>query len=138
MFALYATRVKTDEFLCNIQTKRDYKDSSIFCFTETWLDATIPGSAVQPPGLTIYRSNRSRDETGKNRGRGVCILVNDRWATDVKILSKTCSVDRNSHNCLSAFLPAQGVFQHNSDCRVYTPQANTEAAVIQLSDCHAG
>ena len=41
---------------------------------------------------------------------------------------------RNSHNCLSAFLLAQGVFQHNSDGRVYTPQANTDAAVIQLSD----
>ena len=86
-------RNKTDEFLCNLQIKRDYKDCSIFCFTETCLDATIPDSAVQPPGLTIYRSDRSRDETGKARGGGVCILVNDRWATDVKILSKTCSVD---------------------------------------------
>ena len=35
---------------------------------------------------------------------------------------------------MCVFLPAQGVFQHNSDCRVYTPQANTDAAVIQLSD----
>ncbi|KAK2173828.1 hypothetical protein NP493_848g03082 [Ridgeia piscesae] len=86
-------RKKTSEFLCNLQTKRDYKDCSIFCFTETWLDATIPDSTVQPPGLTTYRSDRSRDETGKARGGGVCILVNDRWATDVKILSKTCSVD---------------------------------------------
>ena len=28
-------RNKTDEFLCNLQTKRDYKDCSIFCFIET-------------------------------------------------------------------------------------------------------
>ena len=28
-------RNKTDEFLCNLQTKRDYKYCSIFCFTET-------------------------------------------------------------------------------------------------------
>ena len=61
-------RNKTDEFLCNLQTNRDYKHCSIFCFTETWLDATISDSAVQPPGLTIYRSDRSRDETGKTRG----------------------------------------------------------------------
>ena len=86
-------RNKADEFLCNQQTKRDYKDCFIFCFTDTWLDATIPDSAVQPPGLTIYRSDRSRDENRKARGGGVCILVNDRWATDVKMLSKTCSVD---------------------------------------------
>ena len=38
---------KTDEFLCNLQTKRDYKVCCIFCFTDTWLDATIPDSAVQ-------------------------------------------------------------------------------------------
>ena len=63
-------RNKTGECLCNLQTKRDYKDCSIFCFTETWLDATIPDSAVQPPGLNIYRSDRSRDETGKARGGG--------------------------------------------------------------------
>ena len=44
---------------------------------------------------------------------------------------------RNSPNCLSAFLLAQGVFQHNSDCRVYTPQGNADAAVIQLSDMQA-
>jgi len=60
------------------------------CFTETWLDATIPDSAVQPPGVTIYRSDRSHDETGKARGWGVYILLNDRWATDVKIMSKMC------------------------------------------------
>ena len=81
-------RNKTDEFLCNLQTKRDYKDSSLFSVTETWFDATIPDSIVQPLGLTIYKSDWSHNETGKARGGGVCILVNDR-ATDVKILSKT-------------------------------------------------
>ena len=99
-------RNKTDEFLCNIQTKRD---CSIFCFTETWLDATIRDSAVQPPGLTIYRSDRSRNETGKARRGGVCILVNGRWANDVKILSKTCSVDIETLTivCRPFYLPRE-------------------------------
>ena len=102
-------RNKTDEFLCNLQTNRDYKHCSIFCFTETWLDATIPDSAVQPPGLTIYRSDRSRDETGKTRGGVVCFLINDRWATDVKILSKTCSVDIETLTivCRPFYLPRE-------------------------------
>ena len=102
-------RNKTDEFLCNLQTNRDYKHCSIFCFTVTWLDATIPDSAVQPPGLTIYRSDRSRDETGKTRGGGVCFLINDRWATDVKILSKTCSVDIETLTivCRPFYLPRE-------------------------------
>ena len=102
-------RNKTDEFLCNLQTKRDYKDCCIFCFSETWLDATIPDSAVQRPGLTIYRRDRSRDETGKAWGGGVCILVNGRWATDVKILSKTCSVDIENFTivCRPFYLPRE-------------------------------
>ena len=71
MLALYAK--KTDEFLSNIQTKRDYRRCSIICFRETWLDATIPDAA--PPGLTIYRSDRSRAESGKARVGHVCFLV---------------------------------------------------------------
>ena len=44
--------------LCNVQTKRDLKDCSVFCFTETWLDPTIQESAVQRvPGLFIYSSD---------------------------------------------------------------------------------
>ena len=128
-------RNKTDEFLCNLQTNRDYKHCSIFCFTETWLDATIPNSAMQPPGLTIYRSDRSRDETGKTRGGGVCFLINDRWATDVKILSKTCSVDIETLTivCRPFYLPRE--FSSIILTAVYIPpQANTDAAVIQLSD----
>ena len=58
-------RNKTDEFLCNLQTKRGYKDCSIFCFTETWLDATIPDSALQPAGLTIYRRDRLATRLGR-------------------------------------------------------------------------
>ena len=81
-------RNKTDEFLCNLQTKRYYKDCSIVCFTEAWLDATIPDSAVQTPC------------------RGVCILVNDRWATDVKVLSKTCSFDMDTLTIVCRRFPA--------------------------------
>ena len=42
-------RSKTDEFLCQLRTKRDCKDYSIFCFIKITLYfafATIPDSAV--------------------------------------------------------------------------------------------
>ena len=48
----------------------------------------------------------------------------------VPLMSRFCQ--QNSHNYVSAFLLAQGVFKHNSDCRVYTP--NTGAAVIKMCD----
>ena len=31
---------KVDELTCNIQTRRDYRECSVFCFTETWLALT--------------------------------------------------------------------------------------------------
>ena len=64
----------------------------------------------------------------------VCTLVNDRWATDVKILSKTCSIDIETTTivCRPFYLPRE--FSSIILTAVYTPQANTDAAVIQLSD----
>ena len=76
--------------------------------------------------LTQSLHYRLRNAYGpaKARGGGVCILVNVRWATDVKIVSKNCSADiENFHNYLSAFLHAQGVFKYNYDCRVKLTQA---------------
>jgi len=93
------------------------------------------GFSCAAPGLTIYRSDRSRNETGKARGRGVCILVNDRWATDVKILSKTCSVDIETLTivCWPFYLPRD--FSNILLTAVYiSPEAYTDAAVIQLSE----
>ena len=98
---------KTDEFLCNLQTNRHYKDDSVFSFTETWLEATIPDSVVQPPGLTIYRSDHSCDETGKASGRGVCILV--KWSLGYRCQDSVRNMlcwHRNFHNYMSAFLLA--------------------------------
>ena len=44
---------KADELFFLIQSNRDFKDCCVFCFTETWLDPSIPDSAVQPPGYTL-------------------------------------------------------------------------------------
>ena len=68
------------------------------------------------------------------RGGGVCILVNDRWAPDVKILSKTCFADIYSLTiiCRPFYFPSEfsSIFLTVVDI---TPQTNTGAAVIQLT-----
>ena len=57
-------RNKIDELFCTIHNRKDYRDCSVFCFTETWLDSTIPDSAVTPSGFTLFRSDRNFTEVG--------------------------------------------------------------------------
>ena len=74
---------KTDELMYLIKTKREYSETSVFCFTETWVDPSIPDSAVRPPtGYTLHRADRCPDLSGKVRGGGVAFLINERWCTD--------------------------------------------------------
>ena len=125
---------KIDELTCNIQTKRDYRDCSVYCFSETWLNADIPDSAVQPPGFSLYRHDRSTD-SGKHRGGGVCFLVNTRWCTDVKVLSSACTPDVEflTIQCRPFYLPREmscltliAVYIH--------PAANVPTALRLLAD----
>ena len=41
---------KTDELFHLYSFKREFKDSSILCFTETWFDPLTPDAAVTPNG----------------------------------------------------------------------------------------
>ena len=81
---------KADERFFLIQSNRDFKDCS-FCFMETWLDPSIPDSAVQPPGYTLFRADRLPDLSNKSRGGGISFLVNQRWCSDAEVLSTSCS-----------------------------------------------
>ena len=65
---------KGDELFFLVQSNGDFKDCSVFCFTETWLDPAIRDPAVQPPGYTLFRADRSSDLSNKSR-RGECVCV---------------------------------------------------------------
>ena len=102
-------------------------------FSETWFNENVPDTAVQPPGFSVYRSDRVSDVTRKTRGGGVCILVNDRWATDVKVLSKTCSANLEALiiSCRPFYLPRE--FSCVISVAVYIPpDGNAGAAIAQL------
>lgn len=57
-----------------IQKVGDYKRSSLFCFTETWLREDIN---ITLDGYTIIRADRNKETTGKKVGGGLCMLVNN-------------------------------------------------------------
>ncbi|XP_034446040.1 uncharacterized protein LOC117764401 isoform X2 [Hippoglossus hippoglossus] len=72
--------------------QRDIKFCNVMVFTETWLDPSIPDSAIVPEGVSIHRQDRTTN-SGKSKGGGVCCMGNNVWCSDVEIISSGCSPD---------------------------------------------
>ncbi len=83
-----------DELELLMRRNRDFSSSPVLCFTETWLNESIPDCSVQLNGFSLYRADRQRNLSGgKTRGGGVCLYINNAWSTDVTVVSKHCSPD---------------------------------------------
>ncbi|KAI3364955.1 hypothetical protein L3Q82_001119 [Scortum barcoo] len=73
---------KLDELRSRMAFQRDIKNCNVLVFTETWLDPSIPDSAIVPEGLYIHRQDRTIN-SGKSKGGGVCFMVvNNKWCSD--------------------------------------------------------
>ncbi|KAI3352418.1 hypothetical protein L3Q82_005377 [Scortum barcoo] len=85
---------KLDELRSRMAFQRDIKNCNVLVFTETtWLDPSIPDSAIVTEGLSIHRQDRTIN-SGKSKGGGVCfVMVNNKWCSDVEIISTGCSPD---------------------------------------------
>ena len=118
---------KMDELSCRINNQRDFRDCCVFSFTETWLTSLHPDSAMQPPGFTIFRHDRESETTGKFQGGGVCFLVNDKWCTDVKVVSSACSPDLEyiTIKCRPFYLPREFTSVTLTTGYIH-PRANTD------------
>eukprot|EP00745_Piridium_sociabile_P039523 TRINITY_DN74063_c0_g1_i7.p1 TRINITY_DN74063_c0_g1~~TRINITY_DN74063_c0_g1_i7.p1 ORF type:complete len:205 (-),score=14.26 TRINITY_DN74063_c0_g1_i7:424-1038(-) len=86
-----SVRNKTDELFYLLGFKREFKDASVVCLTETWLEPSIPDSAIPPPGYSLLKADRSRELSGEERDGGVCFMINQRWCSDTKLVSQSCS-----------------------------------------------
>ncbi|KAI3355795.1 hypothetical protein L3Q82_004356 [Scortum barcoo] len=83
---------KLDELRSRMAFQRDIKNCNVLVFTETWLDPSIPDSAIVSEGLSIHRQDRTIN-SGKSKGGGVCFMVNNKWCSDVEVISTGCSPD---------------------------------------------
>ncbi len=72
-------------------TQRTVRDCCVFVFTETWLNNSVPDSAIQLDQLTCYRADRALVEGGKRGGGGLCIYINDAWCRNAVVVCKHCS-----------------------------------------------
>ncbi|KAL0173200.1 hypothetical protein M9458_033511, partial [Cirrhinus mrigala] len=126
---------KTDELLLLSRTNKDFSHSAGLCFTETWLNAAIPDSAIHLPGYQLFRGDRDTELTGKSRGGGTCFYINERWCTDVTVIKKMCCSDLEALliNCKPFYSPRE--FCSFILVSVYIPpQAHVSLALQKLAD----
>ncbi|KAI0215660.1 hypothetical protein LSAT2_032285 [Lamellibrachia satsuma] len=85
-------------------------------------------------GHTLLRADRSSELSGKERGGGICFLVNHRWCNDSTIMSSSCSPELESLtvNCKPFYSPRE--FSSVILMGVYIPpDANATSAINQLT-----
>ena len=102
---------------------------------ETWLDPLTPDIAVTAPGYILFRADRCPVLSQKEKGGGVCFLVNQRWCNDAKLGSQSCSVELETLiiNCRPFYSPRE--FSSVVLVGVYIPrEVNAAKAVNQLAD----
>lgn len=61
---------KIDE-LSALINQRIYRESSLFIFTETWLNHLVPNANVDLLGFTAVRADRDTKASGKRKGGGL-------------------------------------------------------------------
>ena len=124
-----------DELQLMIQTDKDYSDCSAICLTETWLDQSVPDQAVTLPGFTLHRSDRSSKLSGKAKGGGVCIMINERWCTNSTELTHVCSphLEYLTVKCRPSFLPREFV-SIIMICVYIPPEANANTTIAELAN----
>ena len=130
---------KCDEVQANVRFLTEYRDACVMCFTETWLDETIPGNYLNIDGFgEPFRLDRDRNITGKSTGGGVCIYVNEQWCahSNVKLRQQVCTphVEVLSVSLRPKYLPREFGLVFITVLYVH-PAANETRATTTIADC---
>ena len=87
-------RNKADELTGLTRWNYVYREASVICLTETWLqEDKDPDCAFNMDGYTLVRGDRDSNKTGKTTGGGVAAYVNSRWAKDITVFDKLSVAD---------------------------------------------
>ncbi len=101
---------------------------------ETWLNDTIPDSALHLSNFQLIRSDRDAESRVKLHGGGTCFYITERWCTDVTVLKKMCCSDLETLfiNCKPFYSPRE--FSSFILVRFYIPPlANARSAWQKLA-----
>ena len=91
---------KCAELEALVPNQRLYKESSMICLSESWLNDNTPDSCVDIPGDTAVRADHDWSTSGKRKGGGIILFFNQRrvnprnvtvkesiWCPDIELLS---------------------------------------------------
>ncbi len=100
---------KSDELQLLTRTNKDFLNSAALCFTEIWLNGAIPDSALHLSGFQLFRADRVTESSGKTRGGGLCLYINEGWCTDMTVLKKMCcpNLEALFINCKPFYSPRE-------------------------------
>ncbi len=86
---------KCDELEALVKNQRTYRECSLMCFTESWLDNNITDSCVDLTGFSTVRADRDAKASGKKKGGGLIMYVNNRWCNPghITVKDKICCRD---------------------------------------------
>lgn len=107
-------------------------DGRVTIISETWLHENISDTAVELAGRGVYRSDRTL-QSGKTRGGGVCVFINNNWCKDVTVMERHCCAEMEFLllKCRLFYLPRE--FTAVFVAAVYVhPQANARFAMKKL------
>ena len=77
---------KMDESTALTRHQRDYRECSIMVLTETWLTVLTLDTDANLDGFQMRWVDRMA-ESGKRKGGGLAVFVNDRWCNSGHITS---------------------------------------------------
>lgn len=112
--------------------QKNIRDSCVMVFTETWLNSKIPAEAIELAGRLVHRADRTAD-SGKSRGGGLCVYMNNNWCTNATIMNTYCSPDLEylAFKCRPLYLPRE--FTVMIIIAIYIPhKANTNTVLGYL------
>ncbi|XP_019223006.1 uncharacterized protein LOC109205037 [Oreochromis niloticus] len=122
---------KIDELSALVRSQREYQECSLMCFTESWMHQDIPDENASVEGFHTVRADRDSIASGKRKGGGLAVLVNNRRCNPAHITIKEriccpdielCAVGLRPY-----YLPRE--FSHVILVAVYVPpSANPTAA----------
>ena len=86
---------KVTELRTLVSSDKTYRECSLMCFTETWMKSSDADSCMDLPGFTAVRADRDATATGKSKGGGLVLFVNDRWCNPghITVKDKICCQD---------------------------------------------
>ena len=122
---------KTDELAALVRTDKTFRECSLLCLSETWLTQNIPDANVDLPGFTTVRADRDCGRSGKSKGGGLALFINNRWCNQGHVTVKEIVCDRDIEllavGLRPYYIPRE--FSHAIAVVVYIPpRAHAETA----------